>query len=101
MNLQSRSNHLQKIYKFFNISNKITLTDWFLTASRNKVIDSGVSSWGFSSGKWWCLVVELYMINDGKVTSERVIAFANSGEPIQPNWKSLKWSISLTTNSKF
>jgi len=25
------------------------------------------------------------MINDGKVTSDKVIALANSGEPIQPN----------------
>lgn len=37
----------------------VTFTDWFLTASKNKVIDSGVSSCGFSSGKWWCLVDEL------------------------------------------
>lgn len=68
----------------------ITFTDWFLTASKNKVIDSGVSSWGFSSGKWWCRVVELYIINDGRVTSVRVIELANSGEPIHPNWKSLQ-----------
>lgn len=59
------------------------------------MIDSGVSSWGFSSGKWWCRVVELYIINDGRVTSVRVIELANSGEPIHPNWKSLqlKWNV--------